>query len=216
VLSGNSIADCQVATNVAAGPNLVFARNQIVGVSRYAFTCGYAGNMQTSASIRDNVFRLIGGDVVAGFAGCGFDIVGNLFDTVGGRAVGQGARVMAFNTFYKCRLGSTPAGQIFGNIFAQGADVALSAIGNSTSYNLFFNNNGDGVTGANAVQGVAPSALDPSNIFADPQFVDAANGDFTPGANAVDHGVDLGIDRNADLPGNFNGAAPDIGAVETP
>ncbi len=82
-------------------------------------------------------------------------------------------------------------------------------------HNLFFDNGGDGVTGVNAVKDRDPSALDPSDVLADPELANVNAGDFTPGSAAVDVGVDVGQDRNGDAPGLYNGAAPDIGAVET-
>jgi len=53
---------------------------------------------------------------------------------------------------------------------------------------------------------------------ADPQYVNAVSGDYRVLAlsPAIDAGVDLGYDVNGPAASNFNGAAPDLGAWESP
>jgi hypothetical protein len=72
---------------------------------------------------------------------------------------------------------------------------------------LFFDN------GSSDCQNCAPG---PACIFGDPNFVDSATDDLSVRADspAIDQGIDLGYDRNAELTGDFNGSAPDLGAIE--
>ncbi len=55
-----------------------------------------------------------------------------------------------------------------------------------------------------------------SSITDDPQFVDVPD-DFSlaTGSPAINAGTDTGLDVNGDSAGNFNGAAPDMGALES-
>ena len=103
------------------------------------------------------------------------------------------------------------------NLFALslgfGVELASSA-GSSADHQLFFDNNGDGVTGANACS--LAGQLGPTDVLADPQLINAVAGDLTPRAGVIDRGVDIGYDRNGAAAGLFNGSAPDIGAIETP
>jgi hypothetical protein len=56
-----------------------------------------------------------------------------------------------------------------------------------------------------------------NSITADPMFADAPGDDFSlvTGSPAINAGTDTGLDVNGDQPGSFNGAAPDLGALES-
>ena len=60
------------------------------------------------------------------------------------------------------------------------------------------------------------AAIDATDVVADPMLMNVAAGDFLPQAAAIDTGLDIAYDRNGTDTGLFNGAAPDIGCVETP
>jgi len=78
-----------------------------------------------------------------------------------------------------------------------------------------FDHNGFFGNALGPIAGAAPGATD---VTADPRYVDRAAGDFRllPGSPAVNAGVDVGLDVNGPESGNYNGAAPDLGAAETP
>lgn len=96
--------------------------------------------------------------------------------------------------------------------------------------NLFTNNAGNGVSGAASLSPfdyngffgntlpAADAPLGAHDVTADPRFVDRIGGDFRllPGSPAIDAGADVGVDVNGPAPGNYDGAAPDLGAAETP
>jgi hypothetical protein len=82
-------------------------------------------------------------------------------------------------------------------------------------HNLFFDNRADGDTGAYAIVDPDSSTPDPTDVLADPGLAGWESGQLEPAGAAIDAGLDVGYDRNGDLPGFFNGAAPDIGAIET-
>ncbi len=65
---------------------------------------------------------------------------------------------------------------------------------------------------------IPPLATGPSDVLADPRYIDAAAGDFrlAPDSPAVNAGVDTGLDVNGPAPGLYNGLAPDLGPEETP
>lgn len=67
------------------------------------------------------------------------------------------------------------------------------------------------------VVGATDTSLVENNLRADDGFVDPASYDFTllPDSPHADAGQDLGYDLLPDLPGDFLGAAPDLGAVES-
>ncbi len=98
--------------------------------------------------------------------------------------------------------------------------------------NLFTNNAAYGVGGplggafpfdhngyfGNGRGAIAGGALGPTDVTGNPRYLERAGADFhlLPGSPAIDAGVDVGLDVNGPAPGNFNGAAPDLGALETP
>jgi hypothetical protein len=56
-----------------------------------------------------------------------------------------------------------------------------------------------------------------SSITDDPLFLDVVANDYRlgEGSPAINAGTDTGLDVNGDQPGSFNGAAPDMGALES-
>ena len=65
----------------------------------------------------------------------------------------------------------------------------------------------------------SPCSPGPNLVAEDPVYRDVARGDFslTPGSRVIDRGVEVGWDLNGpDLAGDWNGAAPDLGAFESP
>ena len=102
-------------------------------------------------------------------------------------------------------------GDVRNNIFASHtADYGLESGGTAFAqldYNLFFANASGACNGCPA---------QPNSVFLDPLFINPTN-DFElqqsgPGVNA---GIDLLLDVNGPAPGDFDGTAPDIGAVES-
>ncbi len=71
---------------------------------------------------------------------------------------------------------------------------------------------------ANAAGDLSNGAPGPTDVTADPFYVNRAEGDLRllPGSPAANAGADLGLDLNGPRPGNWDGAAPDLGAWESP
>ncbi len=64
----------------------------------------------------------------------------------------------------------------------------------------------------------SPLTTGPTDVLADPLYMNAAAGDFrlAPNSPDVNAGLDTGLDVNGPAPGLYNGSAPDIGPQETP
>jgi hypothetical protein len=102
------------------------------------------------------------------------------------------------------------------------ADIRDNIISNNGAYGIdgatgvmYFDPNGFYNNMPGNVMGVTPGM---SSTTADPRFVDRPNADFRllHTSPCINKGVDLSLDVNGCLPGNFNGTAPDFGANETP
>ncbi|MCA9215240.1 MAG: DUF4347 domain-containing protein, partial [Planctomycetales bacterium] len=106
------------------------------------------------------------------------------------------------------------------NIITGSAGFGIRLDGGSISdesYNLIT----DAVTGPANLGGQANFTVDGTTLNADPQYVNAAGGDFSltePTSPAINAGVDLGgaqPDMNGSDAGLYNNSAPDMGALES-
>jgi hypothetical protein len=164
--------------------------------------------------ITNNWIHDCGSNGIAISGGSSIECVGNLFDTNAGDGIqhtgassGTQANLLAYNTFYNntgdgAEFNSAPGnGQSIGmtvlnNIFANNGGYGLNFSGASMSgaaltsvYSLFRGNN----FFTNTSGKYNPSDLLSENeTTADPQFTDAANGDFSIGTNLKATGYPLG------------------------
>jgi hypothetical protein len=99
-----------------------------------------------------------------------------------------------------------------GNLFTGNGALGLDALptGLAHDHNGYFANAGGAVA--------AGLSTGPTDLLADPIYVDAAGGDFriVPESPAIDAGLDTGLDVNGAAPGLYSGLAPDLGAFESP
>lgn len=125
--------------------------------------------------------------------------------------------------------------EVLHNVFDRNAVYGLQAddVSGLTIRNNLFTHNGtyglsatatgivhdhDGFHG-NGTAPVAPNlTTGPTDLLTDPHYVDGSGGDFRlqSGSPAIDAGTDTGLDVNGAAAGLYNGAAPDLGATETP
>jgi hypothetical protein len=233
------VADCEIA-NCVTGISGYYLQQSFLERNWIHDVDGSCINLSRGGSkvILDNRLTGCGSHgLVLGESNNGTQIVGNQIWHNGGNGVhisGTAGNVparnieIAFNTLVANRAGISLGPAPYSGVFevrvrnnlvqANTANGILvdPAVTWSEEHNLFFDNGGDGSSGTLAVQGWDPTGLNPADVLGDPLLTDPAGGNFTPGALAIDAGVDLGFDRNGALPGDFNGVAPDIGAVETP
>jgi hypothetical protein len=144
----------------------------------------------------------------------------NELDSIANDAItvaGSATVSIRHNTFYQV-TGTAIAGEISasggeisvrGNILA-GTPCALAGAAPKFAYvqpNLFPPN-----------QSVCLGGTVGGNVLGSALFVDAASGDFRllPGSPGIDASIDLGMDLNGAGAGDFDGAAPDFGAFESP
>jgi hypothetical protein len=144
----------------------------------------------------------------------------NQLDSIAGDAItlsGSASANIRQNTFHEI-AGTAIAGEIAasggeivvrGNILA-GTPCALKGSVSKFAYlepNLF-------PPGQSGCLGATVSG----NVVGNALFVNPGAGDFRllPGSPGIDASIDLGIDLNGAGAGDFNGAAPDFGAFESP
>lgn len=98
------------------------------------------------------------------------------------------------------------------NLFTNQGQAGVDASG--SAFAAFDNNGFFGNTGG-ACTSCTPGG---ASVMADPQYRNASAGDFRLqyGSPANNAGAALALDVNGPAAGNFNGAAPDLGAHETP
>lgn len=221
----NQVARCRFEHNrngvwvysgsaLTVGPDNLFTQNS-----------GYSVHSEAAAVVKNNLFRDNGDDAVRLAAGSdGSLIVQNVFrrnpTAVAVIAPSTGSRivhnVVDGHSEWPLLIGANAdAIGVQNNIFTSnlassvinGRDSAFAAIGN----NDFYGN-------ANGNDACTCSNVGANNQLVDPHYVDAAAEDLrlrndSPLLNA---GIDIGIDVNGPLAGNYNGSAPDIGANEAP
>jgi parallel beta-helix repeat protein len=158
--------------------------------------------------------------VIVSGTSVGTRLIGNLIlrANVGiAMAPGASGTVMWHNTVVRSWLAGISIGQSSGNdlrnnILALNGSDAVSGTDSKFAqqdYNSFFGNVGSACNGC---------TLGAHSVLLDPKFVDVAGDDYTlqSGSPAIDAGTPLGVDRNGASAGDFNGAAPDLGAWEHP
>jgi len=214
--TSNSVIDSNVLSSKGQDcVKLDLESNANTVIDNWIFGCGDSGielsSDSNSALIIGN--RIYDCDAAAIVIGGGCDNVELVFNT----AVASGRGMVVHGGDAVLRNNIVAHNNSSG--IELGAEVEVTA-----DHNLFFDNDGDGLSGSNAIMAeTEPDAgvyealpLAPSDVVADPMLVDLPGGVMTPGPAAVDVGMDLGYDRNGQAPGLFNGLAPDLGAVEIP
>lgn len=139
-------------------------------------------------------------DSLVGLYTNGSDIIGCIFDTCGTGVLSPSDEIFILNnTFYNCNIGinysTTPESWCYNNIFDSCASgIVINASGVISKrwngdYNCWNNNTIDmswdnGSTEDNGAKGI-------HDVNADPGFVDAANGNFTPTTNVINTGMTM-------------------------
>jgi len=214
--SGNEISDCTLMDSgqslAAAGAGHRILRNTVVGSDGAGIWCSAANSELFWNRVVDTA--AIGIQLTSEASGT--ELVGNiLIRSAYGIAVAPATNVViAHNTIFDSGVGVAIDGALqvdFRNSIvasSSSAGILVSAGDFATlDASLFFDN------GGNDCQNCTPG---PDCIFGDPRFVDSATDDLSVLADspAIDRGIDLGYDRNAERAGDFNGSAPDLGAIE--
>jgi len=190
---GNEVSGCAAnAMQAFQLPDIVIDGNRIHangGIGLILFKVALA-------TVQRNLVYANGGSGIQ-VSNSGGSLHYNTFDGNGGDGVSSGSQV---------------AMDVRDNLFTHNGGYGTSGLVSGFppfDHNGFFGNT------LGPIAGAAPGATD---VTADRRYVGRAGGDFRllPGSPAVNAGVDVGLDVNGPEPGNFNGAAPDLGAAETP
>jgi hypothetical protein len=150
---------------------------------------------------------VVWGNVIA-FNGLGLDLGANannirvLHNTIHGNA-GVGVDVHS-------NVGGL---ELRNNVISHNAEWGVEARDSNfaaRTNNAYYRNRSDVCSGCTTPDG--------SQITADPRYIDTAAGDLRlqPGSPLINAGTDTGLDVNGAAQDKFNGAAPDIGAWESP
>jgi hypothetical protein len=120
------------------------------------------------------------------------------------------------------------------SLLVRHATIALNGVGITgggeaaitVANSIFYRNAGAGLTAEDSAEvdfadffedTCNNCAVGDNTIDGDPLFVDVEEDDYRlgEGSPAINAGSDTGLDVNGDQPGSFNGAAPDLGALES-
>jgi hypothetical protein len=93
------------------------------------------------------------------------------------------------------------------NLFTRngGFGIRSGSAGATIDHNGFF---------ANALGALSSAEPAPSDLVSDPLYGGGLR--LSPMSPAIDRGTDTGLDVNGPAAGNYDGAAPDLGAWEAP
>ena len=220
--ANNAVQECSIHDNAYGaswyGTPGLFGPGNVVFANRF-----YGLSLGAPAEARDNVIhsQVTGPGVVLYSAADGSLLVGNVIrDNPLGITINtqcDGVRVLHNTVHGNGGAGvswpnNTSGHDVRNNVFSSNAGWGLDGLGTglaTVDANDFFQN-GSGACRSCATLGPASQAVDPG-------YVDLAARDLrllrtSPLRNA---GVDTGQDRNGAAAGNFNGAAPDVGAFES-
>jgi hypothetical protein len=192
--AGNDVSGAEVGVLVLSGAWIVDG-NRVHG-------SGVGIRVDGPAVVQRNEVFANGGDglEVGGLSGA--TVRFNVLDANGHAGAGSGITV-----------GRTTADvELRGNLLTRNRDFGVAGDAGSFAaldHDGFF---------ANLGGAVSPGLYPTESVAADPLYVDAVGGDYRllPGSPAIDAGVDLALDLNGPAPGAFTGAAPDLGAHESP
>lgn len=120
------------------------------------------------------------------------------------------------------------------SILVRHATIALNGVGITgggeaaitVANSIFYRNAGAGLTAEDSAEvdfadffedSCNNCAVGDNTIDGDPLFVDVEGDDYRlgEGSPAINAGTDTGLDVNGDQPGSYNGAAPDLGGLES-
>ncbi|MHB8877591.1 MAG: right-handed parallel beta-helix repeat-containing protein, partial [Myxococcaceae bacterium] len=200
---------------VAARGTLTLER---VELTRCSGSCIEVSHPQASATVRHSAFTdgaATGVLLSSCPLGIGVDIASSTFagmDTGIANSC-RGPMVIRHNTFDSNQTGVSylgGTGQVLqDNVFTSNAASAVSC------GTAGFTTRDDNLLHQNASNGCA--GADPGVLLSDPLFVYPVGGDLRlqSSSPAVDSAFDLGLDTNGPGPGNFFGAGPDRGGVES-
>ena len=218
------VADCTLRSVTGSGQAAAVQARALFGprnlVTGYSATTHPITVRASDVIIAGNRFSASQGAIKLESGALRAAIERNQLDSIAGDAItlsGSASANIRQNTFHEI-AGTAIAGEIAasggeivvrGNILA-GTPCALKGSVSKFAYlepNLF-------PPGQSGCLGATVSG----NVVGNALFVNPGAGDFRllPGSPGIDASIDLGIDLNGAGAGDFNGAAPDFGAFESP
>jgi parallel beta-helix repeat protein len=220
--TGTQVERCSFHDNPAvvvwaAGGN-TFGPNNDVGPNRAKGTVGIDA---TAAGVFDgNRIHDSGSHGISLSAGDGSMVERNTIYGNGGAGVLVGDRVSGtkvwFNTVDRngddgLRLGASSGTQVYDNLFTNNIGWAVNPLPGASlveDYNDYF-------PSPRRCNGCTTG---PHSLAMSPSYVSPGGADYRllPGSPVIDRGLALGVDVNGPAPGDYTGAAPDLGAWESP